>query len=97
MRVSPVLLLLVSGRLLSAGILISEVMVDPLGPEASDEFVELVNTGPDSVDLADWSLREGNSQDRLLFDGTSRLAPDAWLLILDPAYAGSFDSLLHPG
>jgi hypothetical protein len=87
--------LIVSGPL-RAAVLLSELMLDPLGPEGSDEFVELYNTGPDTVDLADWHLQEGSSRDALVFETTSLLAPGAWLLVLDEAYAGGFDSLIAP-
>ena len=37
-------------------IVLTEVMFDPSGSEHYDEFVELYNTGPDTVDLEGWTV-----------------------------------------
>ncbi len=64
-RWSHALILAVLGSALawpaSAAIVLSEVQI--AGDAASDEFVELFNTGSDAVSLKDWSLRRKSAGD----------------------------------
>jgi len=63
----------------AAAVLISEVLPDPASDwdvdgevsSRGDEWVEIVNTGPDSVDLADYYLRDALGDDpQIRFAGT---------------------------
>ncbi len=78
-----------------AGWRLNEVMINPLGPESSEEFVELYHAGSDSLPLAGWRLEESGAEDGLLADPATRYAPGSRVLLLDPGYAGGFDSLLR--
>ena len=71
---------------------ITEVMANPLD-EDTGEFVEIVNTGDEDVDLADVRLSDGDAVDSIvpMVQGrTTLLAPGAVALILDPEYAGEY-------
>jgi hypothetical protein len=50
------------------GVVINELMFDPISGDADDEYVELRNRLPMSVDLGGWRLRDGISFD--IPDGT---------------------------
>jgi len=90
---------------------VNEVMEDPLGPESGshspgdcNEYVEIFNPGPDTVDLSLFYLADTREKDYLkAFDDSSILEvypevvlstivpPDKFALILDQEY-GSADS-----
>lgn len=38
------------------GVFINEIVIDPAGPDAGNQYVELVNAGPGPVDLLGWSI-----------------------------------------
>jgi len=70
-----------------ADLVLSEVMFDPAGSDYYDEFVELYNTGPDTVDLDGWWIGDGEELDRIVpLDEIALLAPGQFALILDPGY-----------
>ncbi len=90
----------------SGRIILTEIMSNPAGGETaipggdSNEYIEIFNTGEDSVDLTGWSFTDGDDDDffstgdlRLsplpLIDGVynSMILPPGWFaLILDPEY-----------
>jgi len=68
-------------------VVLSEVMFDPAGSEYYDEFVELYNTGPDTVDLGGWRIGDGEELDRIKpLDRGTLLAPGQFALVLDSGY-----------
>lgn len=70
-------------------IVLTEVMFDPSGSERYDEFVELYNTGPDTVDLEGWTIGDAEELDRLVpLEGGTSLPPGRFALILDSGYMG---------
>ncbi len=58
MRLVPVLLLSVMVAPVYAGIVISELMYNPIGGE-TNEFVEVLNTGSTPTTLSGWQLKNG--------------------------------------
>lgn len=82
-------------------IVLTEIMFDPIGPESSDEFVEIFNLSEtDSVDLAGYKLSDGTGEDLLKDAGEGMvLRPRQYGVILDPDYFGQSTSydLLIPG
>jgi len=99
--VVTVVLLMLAGR-----VAVSEVMANPAGasgahgPEDRNEFVELYNSGPEAVDLLDWTLDDLDAVDRLaawrdstlldsnptLVVGTTWLAAGGYAVVLDAEY-----------
>lgn len=74
----------------AAQVHLSEVMADPATDEHHDEFVELWNAGPDTVDLASWSLGDADELDGIVDAGEgTRLAPGEAALVLDGSYDGA--------
>lgn len=71
---------------------INEIMANPLD-ETAGEFVELLNTGADPVDLAGFILSDGDSSDVLAGwqGGGTTLNPGQYAVVLDPDYAGGYD------
>ncbi|WP_163543869.1 lamin tail domain-containing protein [Occultella kanbiaonis] len=60
-------------------IAVNEVMSDD--PDGGEDWVELVNTGPETVDLSGWILRDDDDLSALpIADGTE-LAPGAFLMV----------------
>lgn len=73
-----------------AEIVLTEVMFDPSGSERYDEFVELYNVGPDTVDLEGWMVGDAEELDRIVqLEGGTLLPPGKFALILDSGYRGS--------
>lgn len=87
--------------------IISEIMSNPVGDwssipgDDSNEFIEIYNPGPDSIDLAGWSIDDGDDDDILVAasDGMTTLpsdpdgiytstvlSPEGFAIILDPEY-----------
>lgn len=66
----------------------SEIMFDPLGNENYEEFIEIYNSGSDSVDLTGWSLSDASATDLLLpvMNSGLVLPPQSFAIILDPGY-----------
>jgi len=103
MKKRPVLSLFVclGLKLVTGEVFLSEVMFNPAGPEATDEFVEIYNASPaDTVDLSGWKISDGTGEDRITDAGGGiRLLPQQYGLILDPDYFGrsaTYDTLI-PG
>ncbi len=88
-------------------VVINEVMANPAGgtgalqPEDRNEFVELYNPGPVSVDLWNWTIDDGDSRDVLVpwqdpsvldsnpsvIINTTWLRPGGFAVVLDSEYA----------
>jgi len=92
--------------LLFASIEINEVMANPKGssgagfPEDRNEFIELYNTGTDTVNLAGYFISDGDARDSLIpFNAqindtdpvlnTTFIPPFTFAVILDPEYSDS--------
>ncbi len=81
--------------LLQGSWILNEFMVNPEGSENTDEFIELINTSPLSRSPAGLFIGDAGDMDELMVTSErSRVEPGGILLILDPDYEGSFDSLL---
>ncbi|PYK99901.1 MAG: hypothetical protein DME19_07015, partial [Verrucomicrobia bacterium] len=50
-----------NGRILVSDVVLNEIMFNPISGDKDDEFVELYNRGPASVNLAGWKLSDGIS------------------------------------
>jgi hypothetical protein len=79
---------------LSQTVRIQEMMIDPVFSENSGEYVEILNTGDQSVSLKSWSFGDPGDVDMLLMPGDSLLLPGEYGLILDPDYAGEYDEVI---
>lgn len=68
---------------------INEVMANPLD-EGTGEFIELLNIGNGSIDLAGHVISDGDSTDELTgwAGGPTVLAPGQFAVVLDPDQAG---------
>ncbi len=65
---------------LIAAIVITEVLMDPLGPEPRQEFVELINTGNVPISLDGWTLEDEGSAD--IISTTIELLPGVYALVV---------------
>jgi len=72
----------------TSDLVISEVLANPVD-EAKGEFVEIVNTGTDPLDLDGHWLSDGDATDPLqgYLGGPTELAAGAIAVVLDPGYA----------
>lgn len=81
-----------------AQIVLSEIMFDPAGPEASDEFVEIVNIGHQPVDLSGWMVGDSAATDIINVAGSAAmLLPGQYGVIFDSDYDtlnGSYSAIL---
>ncbi|MBZ0165178.1 MAG: lamin tail domain-containing protein, partial [Candidatus Omnitrophica bacterium] len=96
MRFSFILGVIVSSIIMAGrvegSILITEILADPptglagdanqdgVRSSSADEFVELFNDGPDSVDLTGWRIDDAD-QTRHLFPAGTSLDPDRYLVV----------------
>jgi len=87
--------------ILLSQITLTEVLFDPLGSEATDEFVEVFNTSQlDTIDLNGWRLGDESGTDPIVDAGHGLLLhPRQVAVILDPDYfhqSTSYDTLIPP-
>jgi hypothetical protein len=86
-----------------ASVVINEVMYDLEGTDSDREWLELKNTGSDSVNLSGWKFYENNSNHSLsIHSGQETVAPGDFAVIVDspetflvdwPGFSGNlFDS-----
>jgi len=70
---------------------INEIMANPTD-ESSGEFIELLNSGSDPVDLAGYVISDGDSSDTLAGwqGGSTVLGAGQYGVVLDPDYAGGY-------
>ncbi|MFT3767234.1 MAG: lamin tail domain-containing protein [Minicystis sp.] len=64
-------------------VVLNEVLANPLGPEPSAEWVEIVNDGQAPVDLGGYTLVDGGGETVL---PPATLAPGAFALVVNEAY-----------
>ncbi len=77
-----------------AQVVINEFLPDPAGSDGGHEFVELLNTGPESVDLGGWQLQFANGAEGAVWQsrwtGTAgqSIAGNGRFLIVDRNWLG---------
>jgi hypothetical protein len=74
---------MVTGLPLRERLLINEVLANPNGPDASGEWIELVNDGQRAVELSDYELIDSGGAVAL---PAARLAPGEYALLVGPRY-----------
>ncbi|MFQ6607871.1 MAG: lamin tail domain-containing protein [Fidelibacterota bacterium] len=80
-------LILLTTLPLSAQLIFSEVMFDLAGSDSPNEFVEIYNDSPDSIDLSLWKIRDKFSTDELVDGGMgTTIAPKRYALIFEGDY-----------
>ncbi|VVB81130.1 Lamin Tail Domain protein [uncultured archaeon] len=85
------MLLLMLLPLVSASVVINQVLYDPVATESGGEAVELKNTGSSAVDISDWIIAsESSATDATVPDGTI-LQAGATYLIADEGWGDSKD------
>jgi Lamin Tail Domain len=78
-----------------AALVINEILIDPTGSDGGKEFVELLNTGVEFVDLTGVEFQFANGADgpvwktRWSADAGQKLAPGEYFLITDRNWMGS--------
>lgn len=102
MRVLSILVGLTMWGGVPAQVILTEVMFDPAGPEASDEFVEIYNPGSEPVDLSGWQIGDGVGYDFLteVAGNGFILHPQQYAVILDLNYfldsSSTYNALIPP-
>ena len=72
---------------LTAQLIFSEIMFDLEGSDSPNEFVEVYNSGTDSVDLSYWQISDKFSTDELVDGGMGTIIPpERYALILEGDY-----------
>lgn len=69
-------------------VIVNELLPNPDGTDAGEEWVELVNTGTASIDISGWTLGDETNPVRHVFAAGTVLGPDGALVL--------FDSGSHP-
>ena len=72
---------------LTAQLIFSEIMFDLEGSDSPNEFVEVYNSGTDSVDLSFWQISDKFSTDELVDGGMGTIIPpERYALIMEGDY-----------
>ena len=72
---------------LTAQLIFSEIMFDLEGSDSPNEFVEVYNSGTDSVDLSYWQISDKFSTDELVDGGMGTIIPpERYAVILEGDY-----------
>ena len=69
--------------IVSAQVMITEIMYDLEGTDTGREWIEVYNAGASSVDLADWKLFEANTNHRLTAQSASVIPAQGFAIIAD--------------
>uniref|UniRef100_A0A7C4U6F2 LTD domain-containing protein n=1 Tax=candidate division WOR-3 bacterium TaxID=2052148 RepID=A0A7C4U6F2_UNCW3 len=94
--------------ILFSRIVINEVMSNPKGSESGsgspgdrNEFIEIYNTGPDTIDISFYKIADNNAKDTIIkwdnfpdsipISGKTRIPPYFYGVILDPEYVDTGD------
>ena len=86
-KLALMVLFLLFAQIISAQVVIKEVLYDPVDSETTGEAVLLYNEGSSSVDVSDWVLAtESSSTDATLPQGMS-ISPGGYLLIADSGFS----------
>ena len=68
-------------------IILNEIMFNPPGNENHNEFIELLNTGIEPVDLSGWNVSDQDGSDEIVGTGGGLvLLPGQYAIILDSDY-----------
>lgn len=60
-------------------VVLSEILPDPKGPDTTEEFIELMNTGDVALDLMNWKLSDASKTSYVITKGT--IVPGGWLVV----------------
>jgi len=77
--------------LASADVVVHQVLYDPVSKESGGEAVELLNTGPETVDISGWLVATESSASDATIPQNTRLAPGEPYLIADRGWNESRD------
>ena len=67
-----------------ANLEITEVMYDPQGANTSHQWIEVYNSGPNSIDLSTWSVTDHDTSwhfRTISSDSSTSLSPNSWAII----------------
>lgn len=65
-KLSLLLVLFLTPTILNAQIIITEIMYNPEGSDSGREWIEIYNSGSDSIDLSDYKLLENGTNHKLI-------------------------------
>ena len=82
---------LLLAQLVQAGVVINQVLYDPVGTESGGEAVELKNSGSSAVDISGWVLSTESSATDATVPPNTVLQPGASFLIADVGWDASKD------
>ncbi len=101
-------------NLRAENLVVNEVMSNPLGSETGvgspgdrNEFVEIYNNSSNTIDLSNFLLSDGDSEDQIItwddvnliatnvIYGTTLLKPYSYAVILDPEYVDTGDGMYY--
>ncbi len=77
-----------------AAILVNEINYNPPGTDANHEWVEIVNTGPSSVDLSSWKFYQAGNHALSAYQGSLSLPANGYAVLTG---SGSVFMADHPG
>lgn len=84
-------IIIVAASPCAAQVIISEVMFNPVGPEATDEYLEIFNlSSQDSINLSGFRIGDQDAQEELVSAGQGlMLPPGGYAVVFDSDYAVS--------
>lgn len=60
-------------------VVLSEILLDPKGPDTTEEFIELVNIGDVAIDLTNWKLSDASKASYTIPNGS--VTPGGWFVV----------------
>ena len=80
------------GYTIDAGSLTSPIVINEINYNSSDDFdtedwMELVNTGDDTLDIGQWTFKDENDDHIFTIPGNTALAPDQYLVLCNDTAA----------
>lgn len=85
----PTLILLIFVQTANAGIIITEIMANPIADEYLNEWIELYNNGTEKIDVAGWVIEDDNKKNTItggLYHGNGTfIQPFSYAIITDSA------------
>lgn len=80
----------------AAGVVISEILYDPIATESGGEFIELYNTGEVAVNISNWVIATGSSVKDAVIPLGIFIPANGYFLLTDSGWSDGKDDALWP-
>lgn len=89
--IKQIIAILLLSVCVSANVVISQVLYDPVGTESGGEAIELKNTGSSVIDLSDWVIATEASNTDIIIPQGEFIEPEKTFLVADSGWSTKRD------